>query len=110
MSKETKPKKKMGRPVGSRNKSALDKAQEKLDSLMTISVDSLEAIIKGDSSHFNSEEKIPFTVILGAIKVAMDKSIANEKEKEAVKPTPQEKKPTGPKIFTRAASKDSKQA
>jgi hypothetical protein len=75
-----------GRPLGSRNKRGLIKAQHQLDLLTVEAVEVLSQIIKGDISSLglDEDEIIAIKDRMAACKIVIDKAIANEKDKKAV--------------------------
>ena len=102
-------KKKAGRPVGSRNKSTLIKAQVLIDDLSYESVQYLEALMKNDTEFLNCKTDVNYTIRFNATKELLSKGIANEKEKNAMN-TPPAVQPTdgseeghiGPQVFSTA--------
>ena len=88
-----------GRPIGSRNKQGLIKAQNALDKLTVKAVDFLENVIDADTKALglDDDEVVEIKERMGAAKIVLDKAIANEKEKlkreGASKPTAQEETP-----------------
>jgi hypothetical protein len=103
------PKRKAGRPSGSRNKSTLMKAQVKIDDLTLEAVDYLEALMKNDKAKLACDDNVPYSIRFNATKEILAKGIANEKEKETPKPTSAtettengEKIHTGPQVFATA--------
>jgi len=76
-------KNKGGRPVGARNKSSLMRAQLLIDDFSEEGVKRLIALAKNDKEYLQISDDVPCTIILGSIKVLMDKSVANEKDKIA---------------------------
>lgn len=87
MSDSTKtPKRKAGRPSGSRNKSTLMKAQVRIDDLTLEAVNHLEALMKNDKDTLNSKDDVPYSIRFNATKEILAKGIANESKKEDDKP------------------------
>ena len=72
-----------GRPKGARNKSSLMRAQLLIDDFSEEGVKRLIALAKNDKDYLGIADDVPCTIILGSIKVLMDKSVANEKDKIA---------------------------
>lgn len=97
----------MGRPVGSRSKSSLFKAQQTFDDIAEEAAQTLIALARNDKKFLNTAADVPATIRLNACKVLLDKSIANEKEKLAEEKKEQKQKkgaaPTvTPKVFSSA--------
>lgn len=94
-----------GRPLGSRNKSKLVKAQLKFDDFAELAVDRLKLIMLGDIDALGVRE-VPLSLQVSAAKVILDKAIANEKEKSTKSKSQQgtEAAATGPKVFASAAA------
>lgn len=80
---EEAPKKKQGRPFGSRNKSILMQAQIKIDDLSLVATEYLEALMKNDLVMLGSKDDVPYSIRFNATKEILAKGIANEKEKDA---------------------------
>ena len=78
------PKPKKGRPINSRNRSTLLKSQLKLDDLSLVATGTLKALMTNDKLALGLSEKdnVPLSIRLAAAKEALNKAIANEKEKE----------------------------
>lgn len=70
-----------GRPRGSRNTSSMHKAQLLLDTNAERFAELVLALADNDKVKLNSDSDVPYTVRLSAIKLGLDKSVANEKEK-----------------------------
>lgn len=106
----TKPKRKAGRPSGSRNKSTLMKAQVRIDDLTLEAVNYLEALMKNDKNTLNSQDDVPYSIRFNATKEILAKGIANESKKEDDKPaggkqtSDENKQPvhTGPVVYATA--------
>ena len=104
--------KQRGRPKNSRNKSNLMKAQVMIDDLTIEAVLHAEALMKNDTDFLKCKSDVPYTVRFNAMKEILAKGIANEKEKDAVKPNAPgnhttedgEKVHTGPQVFAHAAN------
>ena len=104
------PKRKAGRPAGSRNKSTLLKAQIRIDDLTLEAVDYLEALMRNDLQKLDSKDDVPYSIRFNATKEILAKGIANEREKDTV-PVVQgkettdagEKVHTGPRVFSTAS-------
>ena len=79
-------KKKAGRPMGSRNKKGLLKAQNRIDTLSEKAVNTLEWIMDNNTGMLGLEEDeaVDIKERMTACKIIIDKAIANEKEKKAV--------------------------
>lgn len=77
-----------GRPKGSRNKSTLIKAQLRLDDMSLQATEIIQAIMNNDKETLGLKETedVPVTLRLAAAKEALNKAVANEKEKEPQKP------------------------
>lgn len=108
LSKDT-PKRKAGRPSGSRNKSVLMKAQVLIDEMSVDAVLYLEALMKNDKGFLDIKDDVPPTIRFNATKEILSKGIANEKSKDEVKQPSQssttengEKVHTGPQVFSTA--------
>ena len=102
------PKKRVGRPPGSRNKTALQEAQLSIDSLAGICVDTLKALITNDKEFLECKEDVSYQLRGTLALKLLDKAVANEKEKELpdkdLKTSPTAA--TGPMVFSTA--KDTK--
>lgn len=77
-----------GRPKGSRNRSTLIKAQIKMDSATEYAAELLEAIMSNDKEFLGIKDDVPVGMRIAAAKEVLNKSIANEKDKEPVVETP----------------------
>ena len=73
-----------GRPKGSRNKSTLVKAQLQMDSDTEFAAELLGAIMRNDKEFLGIRDDVPIPVRITAAKEVLNKSIANEKDKEPV--------------------------
>lgn len=76
-----------GRPKGSRNKSTLVKAQLQMDSDTEFAAELLGAIMRNDKEFLGIKDDVPIPVRITAAKEVLNKSIANEKDKEPAEPT-----------------------
>lgn len=74
-----------GRPLGSRNKSSIIKAQRSLDDAATIAVDVLIALATNDKEYLNDKKDVPATVRAQAAKEILNRVVAPEKEKPVEK-------------------------
>ena len=103
------PKRKAGRPAGSRNKSTLMKAQVRIDDLTLVAVDYLEALMKNDKNLLNCKDDVPFSIRFNATKEILSKGIANEAAKKPVEqpdsstPVDGDKVHVGPRVFATAS-------
>ena len=79
-----------GRPKGVRNKSTLVKAQLAFDDAAELAAQTLIALMKNDKQFLGITDDVPATIILQACKTVIDKSIANEREKEPVNASEEE--------------------
>ncbi len=77
-----------GRPKGSRNKSTLLRAQIQMDSDTEFAAELYGALMRNDKDFLGIKDDVPISMRLAAAKEVMNKTIANEKEKEPQ--TPQE--------------------
>lgn len=93
-------KRKPGRPTGSRNKSTLMKAQVMIDDLTLEAVQYLEAMMKNDKIKLDCKDDVPYSIRFNATKEILGKGIANEKDKEAPKPTSTSETEDGKKVHT----------
>lgn len=75
-----------GRPKGSRNRSTLIKAQIKMDSATEYAAELLEAVMSNDKEFLGIKDDVPVGMRIAAAKEVLNKSIANEKDKEPVEP------------------------
>ena len=99
----------MGRPLGARNKSKLRKAQFIFDDNADLAAEVLIAMMTNDTATLNIDEKesVPMSIRLQACKIALDKAVANEKDKvsdndeESSESTVEAYK--GPRIVTKAS-------
>tara|TARA_R110002072_G_scaffold57844_1_gene148303 strand:- start:648 stop:1025 length:378 start_codon:yes stop_codon:yes gene_type:complete len=73
---------KTGRPKGSRNKSSILKAQLVFDSETEEAAMTLAALMRNDKDFLGIGEDVPLSLRKDACKLIMDKSLANEKDKE----------------------------
>lgn len=72
-----------GRPKGSRNKKSIVKAQLQLDDMAVMATEVLQALMMNDKAALGIQEDVPVSIRLNAAKEALNKAIANEKDKEA---------------------------
>ena len=74
-----------GRPKGSRNKSTLVKAQLELDDMSLMATELLKALMQNDKDTLglNESEDVPLKLRMDAAKEALNKAIANEKDKDS---------------------------
>lgn len=79
-----------GRPKGSRNKSTLIKAQLRMDSDTEFAAELLGAIMRNDKGFLEISDDVPITMRIAAAKEVLNKSIANEKDKEPANPAAKE--------------------
>lgn len=103
-------KRKAGRPVGSRSKSTLMKAQVLIDDLTLEAVEYLRALMKNDLTKLGSKIEVPYSIRFNATKEILAKGIANEKEKETPKTSADtvvdaegNKTHVGPRVFNTAS-------
>lgn len=98
------PKKKVGRPPGSRNKTALQEAQRSIDSLAGVCVATLKALITNDKVYLECKDDVSYQLRGTLALKLLDKAVANEKEKEVpeqdLKTSPIAA--TGPMVYSRA--------
>ena len=80
-----------GRPKGSRNKSTLLRAQLKMDSSTEYAAELLEALMTNNKEFLGVTDDVPLTIRRQSALDIMNKSIANEKDKEPVTATTVEK-------------------
>lgn len=76
-----------GRPKGSRNKSTLVRAQLQMDSDTEFAAELLGAIMRNDKEFLGIKDDVPIPVRITAAKEVLNKSIANEKDKEPAEPS-----------------------
>lgn len=72
-----------GRPKGSRNKKSIIKAQLQLDDMSVMATEVLQALMMNDKDILGITDDVPLSLRLNAAKEALNKAIANEKDKEA---------------------------
>jgi hypothetical protein len=96
-----------GRPLGSRNKSKLVKAQLAFDDYSALAVERLKQIMMNDTKALGVKE-VPVSMQVQAAKVIIDKAIANEKDKEvkakATLPSTSESDTQLPVVYSTAVS------
>lgn len=73
---------KKGRPKGSRNQSSLAKAQLMIDDIAGAATSTLIAMLQNDKATLQIDSDVPLSIRRDVAKLLLDKSIANEKEKE----------------------------
>lgn len=76
-----------GRPKGSRNKSTLLRAQLQMDSDTEYAADLLGALMRNDKEFLGTSMDVPLSLRQKAALDIMNKSIANEKDKDPVAST-----------------------
>lgn len=95
-----------GRKPGSRNKSKLMQAQNKLDDLAAVGIETLEALLKNDKDYLKTKEDVTNALRFQVAKIVIDKAVANEKDKLAEDIITNAKAvKSGPKVFSTAKSK-----
>lgn len=71
-----------GRPKGSRNKSTLLRAQIQMDTDTEYAAELLGAVMRNDKEFLGVTQDVPMSLRIAAVKEVLNKSIANESNKE----------------------------